>query len=118
MRAFPYLLLLLLSAGCDSGPTKVTWTSHQLTEAQEDRQEQLLKEIGPLFNTGGRVLQGVPKSKYDELLSLANKTGVLGDDVIFSFNVISAGDVHVPSQMVIVVTGDKIKWAQWSFADF
>lgn len=118
MRALSFLFLLLLSLGCDNGPRKVIWTQHQVTEAQETRQEELLQQIHPLFNTGSHVLEGVPKSEYEELLSLADKTGVLGDDLIFSFTVISDGDVHEPSHMDIVVTGDKIKWAQWSFADF
>lgn len=119
MRFAAIFIFLILPLGCcDKITPKIKWTEHVLTSTQDDRQEKLLKELFPSLNGSSDSLDGTSVVPHKELLSLADRTGVRDTDIYYSFNVPCAGDVHDPSELIIIVSGDKIRWARWPFAEF
>jgi hypothetical protein len=118
MRTCIVLLVGLL--GCDESakdPSQLDWQLHTLTEAQNTRQQVLLDEIaGVNFYRGD--LNGKSAADYSELLSLADRTCTRGSETIYSYNVVSHGDVNQPDQMTIVVSEGKIKSAYWPVYDY
>ena len=123
MRVAALCMFAIASLGCSDDATSTIerpkqWQHHELTEAQNDRQGRLLDDLFPRLNGSSNSLDGTQADGYKELLSLADKTGVSGADTFYVFNVTSAGDVHDPSELIIIVSEGRIKWARWPFAEF
>ena len=120
MRRLLLITIASLSSacGCQRGPGPIVWTAHSLTAAQDERQEQLLEEIRQPLNSGMRdSLDGRLASEYSKLLAFADTTGVRGTEQFYKFNVLTEGDVHYPSEMILIVEHNRIKFARWPFAD-
>ena len=123
MRFAALCVFAIVSLGCGDEATSTIkrpkqWQHHELTESQNDRQEKLLDDLFPSLNGNSDSLDGTQADQYKELLSLADKTGVSGADTFYVFNVPCAGDVHDPSELIIIVSEGRIKWARWPFAEF
>jgi hypothetical protein len=102
--------------GCDSGRSRIVWESNTLSDAQESRQEQLLQELAPSLRSLSDSLDRTPAAEYRELLSLPDKIGVRDDETIYSFNVLTDGDVQEPGELVIIVATGRIKFARWPYS--
>jgi len=119
LRSAAVLMYLLPSLGCDYQTTAQSkWTKHVLTSAEDERQEELLKNLFPVLNGSRDCLDGTSVDPYNELLSLADKTGVRDGEKYFGFNVPCAGEGPDESELIFIVSGQKIKWARWPFAEY
>ena len=89
----PLLLALLTVAtidGCSGEVNSGGWTVHSLTDAQHERQDELLSEIRWDISTHD-LLAGKPAADYKELLSLADRTKSDDKETSYAYNVLAGG---------------------------
>ena len=112
-----YFAAVVILCGCQQQPGRIAWVDHSLSPQDEARQETLLDKIAvPLYNLSNK-LDGTAAAPYTELLSLADRSGVRGNETHYSFNVMSQGEATQCSMTIIVEDG-KIKFARWPYAEF
>ena len=111
-------LCLPVVCGCTRNPDANGWTTHSLTQAQQERQDELLNEIRwPI--SAKDDLAGKPAADYAALLSLADKTKIDGDKTIHAYNVLAGGGGdHEPCEAKIIVFDGKIMQAGWPYGDY
>lgn len=105
----------MMLVGCERGPTPIKWTQNELTPAQQVRQDDLLVEIAPQLKGSSESLDGSRAVEHEELLALSDRIGKRGSEAFYTFNVLTDGDVHVPGELIIVVTEETIKTARWPY---
>ncbi len=112
-----YFLAVVILCGCQKQPDKIAWVDSSLSPKDEARQQTLLDEIYvPLFQLSDK-LDGTSVTPFSDLLSLADRTGVRGNETYYSFNVMSQGEANQCSMTIIVEDG-RIKYARWPYAEF
>lgn len=113
-----FILCLVVACGCTRNPDADGWTTHSLTQAQEERQDELLNEIRWLISAKDD-LAGKPAADYAELLSLADKTKIDGDKTIHAYNVLAGGGGdHEPCEAKIIVSDGRILQAGWPYGEY
>ncbi|ADG66814.1 hypothetical protein Plim_0970 [Planctopirus limnophila DSM 3776] len=118
MAIASFSLWLVAVCGCTRNPDVDGWTTHSLTQAQEERQDELLNEIRWLISAKDD-LAGRPSADYAELLSLADRTKTDGDKKIHAYNVLAGGGGdHKPCEAKIIVSDGKILQAGWPYGEY
>jgi hypothetical protein len=113
-----FLLWLVSICGCTRDHDAKGWTTHSLTEAEENRQDELLKEVRWLISAKDD-LAGKPAADYAELLSLADMTKIDGEKKIHVYNVLAGGGGdHEPCEAKIVVSNNKIVSGRWPYGEY
>ena len=121
-RAALLCSLLGLASGCENRASqgenrlsRIVWKTNTLSETEESRQQQLLQDLEPSLRSLSDSQDGTPASEHRELLLLADRIGVRDDETIYSFDVLTHGDVQELGELIIVVVNDRIKVARWPY---